>query len=275
VGDINVPLQCRHCEDALCLEVCPTEAIHRVSDSGPVVLETKLCSSCRLCLLVCPDGVIDTVQRGRTAIKCDLCQERAEEGLEPVCVTSCPTGALTFEDVSEYERDEQDRGKQEGAPRAAPQTIKLTHDEYLAHAFNRTLPLGLLDAVTSFIIDAERCNGCGRCLKYCPIDGITGEKKSTHFINQELCLRCGQCRDKCPIDIVETDWDSSVELVLCDDCGRPYTTLRDFEQAQCRIGERAVIEAVCPECRRKEVAGRLAAVTEQCRPMGCTSSDDS
>lgn len=95
-GELAVPMQCRHCEDAPCLEVCPTSAIHRDEDNGPVLIEKDRCIGCKFCLMVCPFGVIYLSRDGKAAVKCDLCFERTSTGEQPACVESCPTGALQF-----------------------------------------------------------------------------------------------------------------------------------------------------------------------------------
>ena len=275
VGDLGVPMQCRHCEDPLCLVVCPNQAIHRSEDGETVLLDTELCVGCRLCLLVCPYGVIDTVRMGTAAVKCDHCLERTASGQEPACVAGCPTGALTFEDVSDLQRDLSLQGLGEALPDAVPHTMKLSCDEYLAQSFNHKIPAFLQHAVSAFIIDSELCKACGKCLKTCPIDGITGQKKVPHVIDQEMCLRCGQCRENCPFDAVDTALDAEIELVLCDQCGRPYTTLRDFEAAQSKVADQVTIDAVCPLCRRSQTARRLAEASQKkLRPTGCATSGD-
>ncbi len=101
-GELAVPLQCRHCEDAPCISVCPTAAIHRHEADGPVLIEQDRCIGCKFCLMVCPFGVIELSRDGRAVVKCDLCIERTEAGEEPACVAGCPTGALTFCEISEW-----------------------------------------------------------------------------------------------------------------------------------------------------------------------------
>ena len=85
--------------------VCPTDAIHRFSDDGPVLLVKEHCIGCRLCLLVCPFGVIEMSRAGTAVVKCDQCVERTEVGQEPACVAGCPTGALQFSDITDYLRE--------------------------------------------------------------------------------------------------------------------------------------------------------------------------
>lgn len=93
-GQFGVPIQCRHCEDAPCIAVCPTKAIHRQQDEGPVLIDQSLCIGCKFCLMVCPFGVIGISRDGKAATKCDFCIERTTAGQEPACVQACPTKAL-------------------------------------------------------------------------------------------------------------------------------------------------------------------------------------
>ena len=95
-GEFGVPMQCRHCEDAPCITVCPTAAIHRHSTNDPVLIDREKCIGCNYCLMVCPFGVIDITHDGKAVAKCDLCLERTKAGEEPACVEACPTGALKF-----------------------------------------------------------------------------------------------------------------------------------------------------------------------------------
>ncbi len=98
VEEFGVPMQCRHCEDAPCIAVCPTSAIHRPQADGPVLIEQERCIGCKFCLVVCPFGVINASDDGKVMIKCDLCIERTKAGQEPACIEACPTKALKLVD---------------------------------------------------------------------------------------------------------------------------------------------------------------------------------
>ena len=100
-GEFGMPMQCQHCEDAPCITVCPTDAIHRFSERGPVILDQERCIGCKFCLLACPFGVIDLSRDGKAMVKCDLCMERTAKGEDPACVTACPTGAIKFVELDE------------------------------------------------------------------------------------------------------------------------------------------------------------------------------
>ena len=100
-AEFAIPLQCRQCEDAPCIAICPTNALHRADEDSPVFIDHDLCIGCRWCVLACPFGVITLDPKGRTIIKCDQCFERVEQGGLPACVSACPTGALEFKAMEE------------------------------------------------------------------------------------------------------------------------------------------------------------------------------
>ena len=103
-GCLSFALQCRHCEDAPCVSICPTQALEKSYAEGPVLIKVERCIGCKFCIAVCPFGVITLNREGKAALKCDLCVERLEEGQEPACVEACHTGALRFGEVSEEVR---------------------------------------------------------------------------------------------------------------------------------------------------------------------------
>jgi electron transport complex protein RnfB len=53
----------------------------------------------------------------------------------------------------------------------------------------------------AFII-TENCTGCTACIKRCPTNAITGERKMLHVIDPELCINCGSCGVICPDEAI-------------------------------------------------------------------------
>jgi len=104
-----VALQCRHCEDAPCIAVCPSGALNRLEDDGPVLVRQELCIGCHACILACPFGVIFSDREGKAVVKCDLCIERRAAGEEPACVAACHTGALRLVREEEVQRKKRER----------------------------------------------------------------------------------------------------------------------------------------------------------------------
>jgi NADH-quinone oxidoreductase subunit F len=81
-------------------------------------------------------------------------------------------------------------------------TIRYFRDEYDAHILDRRCPAKDCRGLFIYQIDAKACKGCGICLKNCPVDAITGERKAPHVIDQQKCTRCGTCWEKCPFTAV-------------------------------------------------------------------------
>lgn len=94
-GDV-IPFHCRHCDDAPCITVCPTNAMSRLDGESPVILSEEKCIGCTACLLVCPFGVIQTKTESKILAKCDLCTDRLSVGKEPACSEACPTNAIRY-----------------------------------------------------------------------------------------------------------------------------------------------------------------------------------
>jgi len=94
----KVPILCRHCDPAPCLDACMSGAIYRDAARGVVDERDERCVGCWMCIMVCPYGVIGRRREERIAVKCDLCPDQET----PVCVTSCPTKALVYAEAEEF-----------------------------------------------------------------------------------------------------------------------------------------------------------------------------
>jgi len=116
---------CMHCEDPLCVQVCPTGATYQRED-GLVLIDGNKCTGCKACMLACPydarslwKGRERYFEKGLTPYeakvyathvsgavqKCDFCVDRLDKGLQPYCVETCPTGALIFGDLDDPKSD--------------------------------------------------------------------------------------------------------------------------------------------------------------------------
>lgn len=89
--------QCLHCNEASCVEVCPTGAMAKHFDNF-VEVDPNWCIGCRYCVQACPFGAVQFDESTGTVRKCTLCIDRVLAGLEPACVKACPSGALSFGD---------------------------------------------------------------------------------------------------------------------------------------------------------------------------------
>ena len=84
------------------------------------------------------------------------------------------------------------------APNPVLTTYRYFADEYEAHTRDKICPaLACTDLITFYIL-ADKCQGCGICLRSCPAEAITGAKRLVHVIDQSKCIKCGTCLEVCP-----------------------------------------------------------------------------
>ncbi|HHY38566.1 MAG TPA: 4Fe-4S binding protein [Clostridia bacterium] len=88
------------------------------------------------------------------------------------------------------------------APNPVLTTLKYFKDEYLAHVRDKRCPAGVCEGFKAFRIDPDKCKGCGRCARSCPVSAISGKIKSPFAIDQEKCVKCGVCQSECKFDAV-------------------------------------------------------------------------
>ena len=98
-GNASLPLQCRQCLDAPCLDACLSGALERDPETHMVVIREDRCIACWTCTIFCPYGVIYPWPDRKMALKCDRCNYMEY----PVCVDVCPTKALELVEIGDYE----------------------------------------------------------------------------------------------------------------------------------------------------------------------------
>jgi anaerobic dimethyl sulfoxide reductase subunit B (iron-sulfur subunit) len=104
--ETNISLSCMHCEDAPCVNVCPTNAIEKRDSDGIVTINRDDCIGCRYCGWACPYGAPQYGDEGLMQ-KCNLCLDKGpgagagaeskntqDDPLEPACVDECVGDAL-------------------------------------------------------------------------------------------------------------------------------------------------------------------------------------
>jgi Fe-S-cluster-containing dehydrogenase component len=92
--------RCNQCADAPCVAACPTRAMYRRED-GIVDFDKNACIGCKACIAACPYDAIFINPEDNSAEKCNLCAHRLDIGLEPACVTVCPTQAIMVGDLND------------------------------------------------------------------------------------------------------------------------------------------------------------------------------
>jgi len=138
--------------------------------------------------------------------KCTACREgvaRMHEILEDITAgRGTLEDIVLLEELSSYVAENSICGLGKSAPNPTLSTLKHFKDEYIAHVEQHRCPAGVCKALTIFRIVPEKCKACGRCVKACTVEAITGQKKTPHVIDEEKCVKCGACREVCPFEAV-------------------------------------------------------------------------
>jgi NADH:ubiquinone oxidoreductase subunit F (NADH-binding)/Pyruvate/2-oxoacid:ferredoxin oxidoreductase delta subunit len=137
--------------------------------------------------------------------KCSPCRIGTRQMAE--ILARITAGEGTLEDLAKLEElaSTVKRGALCGLGQTAPNpvlsTLRYFRDEYLAHIVDHTCPARVCKNLISYVIDPDKCVGCLLCLKACPANAITGERKKAHVIDQAACIKCGACFNVCPAKV--------------------------------------------------------------------------
>ncbi|MBC35110.1 MAG: dimethylsulfoxide reductase, chain B [Bacteroidetes bacterium] len=96
----NLSMSCNHCENPVCVNNCPSNALQKRED-GIVFIDQETCIGCKYCEMVCPYGAPQYDHQKKLMGKCDLCKDYIDQGLNPSCVDACPMRTLDFGEYDE------------------------------------------------------------------------------------------------------------------------------------------------------------------------------
>ena len=84
-------------------------------------------------------------------------------------------------------------------------TLKVFHDEYVEHVVEKKCASHTCTALRKFIISPERCKGCSKCARNCPVGAISGKIKEPFTIDTEKCIKCGACASACAFGAIHIE----------------------------------------------------------------------
>jgi NADH:ubiquinone oxidoreductase, NADH-binding (51 kD) subunit len=137
--------------------------------------------------------------------KCTPCRVGNKRLLE--ILTKITNGQGTEQDLENLKelaqtiKDTSLCGLGQTAPNPILSTMNYFWDEYMAHVKERRCPAGVCKNLLSFEV-TDKCIGCTKCLRSCPVSCISGKVKEKHIINQDKCIKCSVCFSGCPVDAI-------------------------------------------------------------------------
>ncbi|HEY8392936.1 MAG TPA: NADH-quinone oxidoreductase subunit NuoF [Capillibacterium sp.] len=139
--------------------------------------------------------------------KCVPCREGTKRMLEilqrAVNGEGRPEDVETLQELAEAVRDGSLCGLGKTAPNPVLTMLKYFKDEYIAHVVEKRCPAGVCSALKGYQIDPEKCKGCSKCARLCPVQAISGELKKPYQIDQTKCIKCGACVKNCPFKAIK------------------------------------------------------------------------
>ncbi len=117
-------------------------------------------------------------------------------------------GSGTLDDLEKLEhlstviKDTSLCGLGQTSPNPVLSTMKYFYDEYKSHVVDKICPAGVCTDLMKFVI-TDRCIGCTKCARQCPVNCIKGRVKDKHVIDNDKCIKCGACKSCCPVDAID------------------------------------------------------------------------
>lgn len=111
-------------------------------------------------------------------------------------------GIIHLQRLADVIRDTSLCGLGQSAPNPVLSGLKYFRHEYEEHLYERKCEAKVCKELLTYQIDPSICNGCGVCLRKCPVEAIVGEKKQAHHIIELKCTKCGMCFESCRFESI-------------------------------------------------------------------------
>jgi len=177
---------------------------------GRVSYDKSKCIGCKMCTRVCPANAITYIpEEKKIMIHADRCCFCAQ------CTEICPVKCLAMSNdfaFASYERSEdevivKDSGKFKVK---LDNVIKVVEPEPVVAVAENEAGSELEASAEEvrkpkYEVDPDKCIGCTKCARVCPVGAIEGKVKEPHVIDKDKCVACGQCADGCPVGAISLE----------------------------------------------------------------------
>ena len=141
--------------------------------------------------------------------KCVPCREGTKRMLEILERIVAGNGKMSdldeLEELADMIENTALCGLGKSAPKPVISTIHAFRKEYEEHIVDKKCRAHVCSGLRVFKIDPEKCKGCSKCARNCPVSAISGKVKSPFVIDNEKCVKCGSCMDNCAFGAIYTE----------------------------------------------------------------------
>ena len=88
------------------------------------------------------------------------------------------------------------------APNPVLSTLQNFEEEYIEHIRDKRCHCGTCKELAQYVI-TDKCIGCTKCARNCPVNAITGTVRHQHVIDTTKCIKCGTCKANCPVGAIK------------------------------------------------------------------------
>ncbi len=96
-------------------------------------------------------------------------------------------------------------GLGKSAPKPVISALRAFPEEFHEHIYDKHCSVGVCSKLVRYVIDPEKCKGCSKCARNCPVNAISGKIKEPFTIDASVCIKCGTCMENCSFQAISVE----------------------------------------------------------------------